>query len=284
MVEQGTANASVRTDMLAESRQIIDAARTSGVVLRLIGGLAVRHYCVAVEFCDRDYSDIDMVGLSRQMAGIQDVFGSLGYNENIKVAVATGKRQLQFYRECTHRDASAHYFIHPDDHVDIFINTFRMDHDISLKNRLKIEDYTISISDLLLSKMQIHSINEKDIRDILTILKDIPGGEEDVKGIINTRYIAGLCANDWGLYSDVMQNLDKCTGFLLHYPLTNSEKDKIRGKLAVLSPRIRNHPKTLKWKLRAKLGSTFPWYRKIEDQGIEVSDIQGDLQKHERTR
>ena len=60
-------------------------------------------------------------------------------------------------------------------------------HDISLKNRLKIEDYTISTSDLLLSKRQIHRINEKDIRDILTILKDIPGGEEDVKGIINTR-------------------------------------------------------------------------------------------------
>ena len=55
-----------------------------------------------------------------------------------------------------------------------------------------------------------------------------------------------------------MQNLDKCTGFLLHYPLTNSDKDKIRGKLAVLSPRIRNHPKTLKRKLRAKLGSTVP--------------------------
>jgi len=89
-----------------------------------------------VEFCDRDYSDIDMVGLSRQIASIQDVFDALGYAENIKVAVATGKRQLQFYRECTHRDASAHYFIHPDDHVDIFINTFRMDHDISLKTRV----------------------------------------------------------------------------------------------------------------------------------------------------
>lgn len=273
----------VHNDMMTESRHIIDAARSSGVVLRLIGGLAVRHYCSSLEFCDRDYSDIDMVGLSRQIAGIQDVFKMLGYTENIQVAIATGKRQLQFYRECAHHDASAHFFIHPDDHVDIFIDTFRMDHDISLKNRLIIEDYTISISDLLLSKIQIHSINEKDIRDILTILKDIPSGKDE-KGGINRNYIAGLCARDWGLYHDVMQNIEKCSVFLHHYHLPEHDTNEIQQKLETLAVEIQNHPKTLKWRIRAKLGNSIPWYRKIEDQDIEVSDIKEDISRLEKNR
>ena len=51
---------------MAEAMALIDAAREQGVQLRLTGGLAVRRYCTDLEFMDREYSDIDVVGLCSQ--------------------------------------------------------------------------------------------------------------------------------------------------------------------------------------------------------------------------
>ena len=48
--------------LMAEAMDIIDAARAKGVQLRLTGGLAVRRYCIDLDFMDREYSDIDFVG------------------------------------------------------------------------------------------------------------------------------------------------------------------------------------------------------------------------------
>jgi hypothetical protein len=259
-------NTRSRSDMLDEAKGIIDAAREEGVSLRLMGGLAVRTYCSVIDFCDRDYSDIDLVGLSTQTRGIGRVLERLGYQENVSVAVATGGRQVQFFRECRHLDTDAHFFIHPDDHVDIFMNSFRMDHDIDLRGRLNIEDYTISVSDLLLSKLQIHRINEKDIRDILTVMKDLPAGQSDARGVINLTYIAGLCARDWGLYQDVAASVGKCMDAMPRYHLKPGAWDKISRDFSALLEEIDGAKKSLVWKLRAKLGEKIPWYREIEGQ------------------
>ena len=45
--------------MMAEARRIIDSGNERDVVLRLTGGLAVRHYAIDLEFAERDYSAID---------------------------------------------------------------------------------------------------------------------------------------------------------------------------------------------------------------------------------
>ena len=87
-----------RRDMLAEAREIIDAARERGIVLRLFGGLAVRTHCAVIAFCERDYADLDMVGLARQGNEIADFMKGLGYSENVLVGQATDGHQRQFYR------------------------------------------------------------------------------------------------------------------------------------------------------------------------------------------
>jgi hypothetical protein len=263
----------VRKNMLDEARGIIEAARKDGILLRLMGGLAVRMHCTSVELCDRDYSDIDMVGLSKQRKRVMHLFEILGYTHNYAVAHATGGRQLQFYKECTHMNSSAHFFIHPDDHVDVFMDTFKMDHDIDVRNRLTIEDYTLSVSDILITKLQIHRLNEKDVRDILTIMKDLPLGNNDEKKMINTGYIARLCARNWGLYQDVVANIAKCVEGITRYSFTDTQKAVLESKLVELRRVIEGHPKSLLWKTRAYFGNTFVWYREIEDQSAGYPDL-----------
>src|SRR5664279_6030385 len=94
--------------MMAEARRIIDAGNGRGVVLRLTGGLAVRHYAIDLEFAERDYSDIDLIGLAREAGGIGELFTDLGYLENISVATATLASQRQYFKRPHSVESHAH--------------------------------------------------------------------------------------------------------------------------------------------------------------------------------
>jgi hypothetical protein len=256
-----------RRDMLAEAHRIIDTARERGLILRLFGGLAVRSHCELLYVCERDYSDIDLVALRRQSRAIPALFSSLGYHENPQVRIATANRQWQFYRRCDHPDADLHYFIHPDDHVDVFLDTFRMDHEIPLGDRLLIEEYTISLSDILLTKLQVAHLNEKDERDVISLLAEAPLRDVDERGAVNVAYVAHTCAGDWGLYYDVMATLDRLREVLGAREEINGElAGKVASSLDRLQTAIREAPKSVRWKVRAKVGTHKQWHESVEDQ------------------
>lgn len=83
--------------------------------------------------------------------------------------------------------------------MDVFLDTFRMDRAISLKDRLTLDDCTVSMADQLLTKLQINRLDDKDVRDILTLLKDLELVGEEAPGVIGLRSIAERCAKDRGL-------------------------------------------------------------------------------------
>ncbi|WP_287582427.1 hypothetical protein [Candidatus Borrarchaeum sp.] len=258
---------SIREDRINEAIRIIDVARKKDAILRLIGGLAVRNHCEIIDFCERDYGDIDLVGLKKHFKKINETFKELGYTENRNVAIATSGQQMQFYKKDL------------EDHVDVFLDTFRMEHDVVLKDRLTLEDYTISISDILITKLQIYTMNEKDLRDILTIVKDVSLDEEDKSGVINVKYIAQLCAKDWGLYTDIISNINKCLNLMHHYNLSPEEVKQIQIKLKTIKEMIENEPKTRRWKLRAKIGKKKSWYRVVEEEGAIPISLEEELEK-----
>jgi hypothetical protein len=255
-----------RRDMIDTARWIIDAARMKSIVLRLFGGLAVRAHCQVIDFCERDYGDLDMVGLARQAGEIAHLMTELGYKENLHVRQATDGRQRQFYRPCEHVDAQAHFLVHPDDHIDVFLDTFRMDHVIPLKDRLTLDDYTISVTDTLLTKLQIYRLNQKDTRDILTLLKDLEIGDGERLGVVNLPYIASLCAGDWGLYEDVTANLEQSCRSLDTYGLSDAEVERIRRNAASILAALEQAPKPVSWRLRARLGARLPWHNVVDEQ------------------
>ena len=84
--------------LMREAMAIVDTAREHGAQLRLVGGLAVRRYCVDLDFIDREYSDIDLVGLSEQAGELNAAFAGLGYVENRYVSQATDSGQMQFIK------------------------------------------------------------------------------------------------------------------------------------------------------------------------------------------
>ena len=253
-----------RADMIAEARDIIDLARERGVVLRLYGGLAVRAYCGVIEFCARDYSDLDMIGLKAQRVEVRELFAHLGFTEDYRVAQATMDAQLQFVRPCVHTNGDAQ--AHLDDHVDVSLDTFKMDHQIDLKDRLGLDDYTISATDQLLTKLQVFRQEDKDVRDALTLFKDVELGEDEGPGRIGMASIARRCAADWGLHHDVQANLARCLEQVPRYALTAAEAARIGDGIARLQSALETEPKPLRWRARARIGERLPWHDPVEDQ------------------
>jgi len=107
----------------------------------------------------------------------------------------------------------------------------------------------------------------------------LPLGEEDKPGVVNVKYIAELCSKDRGLYKDVVTNIDKCLNWMNHYNLTLEEAERIRERLNQIKQTVQKTPKTLKWKLRAKIGERKAWSRTIEGQRIATSDIEKEIEK-----
>jgi len=197
------------------------------------------------------------------------LFEALGYRERIHVREATMRGQAQFVRECAHESADGAYAVHAEDHVDVFLDVFRMDHRVDLRDRLAIESYTVPAGDLLLTKLQVFRAEERDLRDIVTLLKDDELAGADAPGTVNVAYLAALCARDWGLYYDVTRNLRRCTESLGVYGLEPADEDHVRAALAWLTQAIEAAPKTRAWRWRAKVGTRRRWHEPVEEQDGE---------------
>jgi len=264
-------------EMMSEARRIIDAGNENDVILRLTGGLAVRHYAIDLEFAERDYSDIDLVGLRRQAGDMHEVFAGLGYRENLHVAMATGNSQRQYFRPQRSLESHVHMTkrarpiplvsaVPPSDHVDVFLDAMRMDHEIDFRDRLQINTYAIDPADLFLSKLQMVNLNEKDAHDVITLCKDVYVDFHPHPGVLDLEHIAETCAGDWGLYIDVMSNIDTVMEHVGDYDLSPRQASRVERTLELAQDMMTEHSKSLRWRLRSRIGKRLKWYSDIDEQ------------------
>jgi hypothetical protein len=146
-----------------------------------------------------------------------------------------------------------------DRQVDVFVGGFRMCHRLPITERIALEPLTLPLAELLLTKMQIVQMNEKDIRDICALLLDHPFGEGDAE-TLNLARVSELCAQDWGLWKTVSVTLRKVQEFCDAYDLDVGHKLTLVERLNVLRLALDDAPKPLKWKVRAAVGEKIQWY------------------------
>jgi hypothetical protein len=130
---------------------------------------------------------------------------------------------------------------------------------------LEIDSPTIPLAELLLEKMQIVKINEKDVIDTIMLLLEHPLGEGDEE-TINIQRIAKLCAEDWGLWRTTTMNLDKVQQLAQGYEqLTAEQKAKVTERVRIALARLESEPKPFAWKVRAKVGDRVKWYKDVDE-------------------
>jgi hypothetical protein len=245
-----------RSSTSQEALRIIEAAKERKIVLRATGSIAFKLHCPTYgyfqEAFGRKILDIDFVSYHKHASHLSDLFEALGYRENITLTAFGGDRLLF---EDKNRAL----------HCDVFLDKMLMNHEINFVNRLEIDYPTVPLADLLLTKLQIVKLNEKDIIDTIMLLREHEVGSKD-DGTINVEYIANRCGKDWGLYHTVTINLGKVGAFLPSFSIFSPLDSKdVTLKLQAVTSKVEAHPKGLSWKIRARTGEKMKWYNEVEE-------------------
>jgi hypothetical protein len=246
--------AAIHTDVLTEAGRLARAATEQGVPLRLLGGAAVRIRAKHdLPSCfERSYGDIDFVSARGGTKRVGDFFRDAGYTPNVRFNALNSKERLLFLDEDNDRQ------------IDVFVGSFRMSHEIPLDDRIDVDELTIPLAELLLTKLQVYELNEKDVRDTLALLRDHEIGETDGE-TVNAKRVGELCAADWGLWRTITANLDTCRAHVDRYELDARDRERIEARAGELLERIEAEPKSRAWRLRAKIGERKRWYEVPEE-------------------
>ena len=245
----------IQADILNEMNRLIDAAAEQAILLRAIGGLAVRVKSRDYrKFVTREYPDIDFVAAEKDQRALDPFFKEMGYEPSKQFNILNGT-QRQIYRDPSHAR-----------HVDIFVGDFMMCHRLPLKDRLHLDPITIPLAELLLSKAQIVELNRKDALDIASILFYNETGKDDYSHI-NLERIAELCGQDWGLYKTTSINLKRVEEIVSDADLNlqDEERSLILDRVRQIHVVFEEMPKSIQWKMRSKVGTRLRWYEEVEE-------------------
>ena len=237
------------SDIVNEGRRVLGAAREAGLTVRLLGGVAVNVRSRGLPpALTREYKDLDFATAKKSSGDLQKLLRELGYEPHVTFNAMNGKERLLFYDNPNGRQ------------MDVFVSSFRMCHEIPLEQRLAVDEDTVPLAELLLTKLQIIELNEKDVRDTVAVLLEHEVTEDDTG--VNAAQFAALCCEDWGLCRTITQNLASVRGHLGGYEV---DRDTVAARLDALLDRVEGTPKSRSWKLRAKIGERKRWYQLPEE-------------------
>jgi len=257
-------------DPLAEALRIVAAADAEGLLLRLMGGMAVRAH--APEWTHRTRRvevDLDFATRGKDRKAVFALLEREGYTPDRRHNALFGQHQGYFVDEPRRRP------------VDVLVDKLEMCHRIEFADRLAASRPTLPVADLLLSKLQIVKINRKDVLDALVLLAEHPLAQDDGahestsgEGAISLPRIFAHTSSDWGWWRTVTGNLKLLQDYL-DSEFTMADLDVgsrpvrygIRDQVAQLREAIEAAPKSTRWKLRSKVGERQQWYVEPEEVG-----------------
>ncbi len=245
---------------LEEARRLTDEAQKQGLILRVMGPLALHHYFPDYvdlyrrmeRLGERVFTDIDYAGYGKQRNKLVPFFEAQGYELEKRAAMLSGGTRLIFFSERIPM-------------IDVFFDKLDYNHPIDYRGRLKIHPHCVSLTDLLLQKLQIVQINDKDLKDAMLLLLAAQVGQADA-GMINATYLAKIMSDDWGFYYTATTNLGKIKQALAGVKaLSDEHRQLISGCADQLLAILESAPKSGKWKGRAKVGTKKIWYNEVSD-------------------
>ena len=252
-------------DIRSEAERLGQLIINERLPIRLIGGMAVWLRCPSARVppYERHYPDLDFVASSRNRRAVTEFLQRAGYVPERMFNAIHGRDRLNF--------------AHPTGRwtVDVVFDELRMSHKLDLRDRLNGPAPTVDLADLLLTKLQIWQINQKDLGDVICLLADhqlrineaprraaLPMIEDPEA--IDVRRITSLCASDWGFCHTVERNLGLSRDVVGQRRPASAGFDPME-QISILLAAIDDAPKTLGWRSRARIGERVRWYETPEE-------------------
>ncbi len=246
-------------DLAAEAARLLARIEVERVEARLIGGMAIR--LSAGDRLDpvfaREIADLDFIAGRGEGRRLGELLLACGYEPEVEFNALNGARRMLFHDPAHGRQ------------VDVFVGSFEMCHTLPLVERLRARARTLPAAELLMTKLQIVELNEKDRGDAFALLHahDVAEADLDEAGAdaIDALRIASLTARDWGLQRTFELNLERLRSAAGGLPLEASGREAIVVRIERLAATIDAAPKSRRWKLRDRIGDRKRWYEEPEE-------------------
>ncbi len=236
------------SDLHAEAQRVIGALAADQVLARLTGGLAVARRCPTAlqPPLAREYADLDLVCGRRAGRALGACLERAGYQADKNFNAVHGADRLYFVDPLSGR------------HIDVFVGAVKMCHTIDVSHRLELLPDTLTPSDLLLTKLQIVEINEKDLLDLLALLHDqqLEGGRDDA---LDLTYLGQLWGSDWPLWRTSQQTLTHVR-HAAEEKLGDAARERALDTITAVQELLETCAKSRRWRLRARVGERVRWY------------------------
>lgn len=236
-------------EVIKEAEELLARCAERGADGRLLGGVAVRLRCPSAvrDELAREYQDLDFVVLRKSASLFAKACADAGFVPEKQFNALHGERRLLFYKGGLALDG--------------FVQVFEQCHRLDFSGRLRAGEPTIQLADLLLTKLQVFEINRKDLTDAVTILLD---HEPGVGNPLDLAAIGDVVREDWGWYTTVGDNLQRIPEIARE--LLGGESAVVESRVERIRAHMESVPKTMAWKLRAKVGRRIPWYQLPEEK------------------
>jgi hypothetical protein len=248
-------------DVVVEGRRLIESATAAGHPVRLLGGVgvALHDHRPVPPALERGYGDLDIVVPPKSSKRTTAVMSAAGYLPNERFNALHGAQRMLFYDTDNKRQ------------VDVFVGVFSMCHRLDLASRLDQHPYALDAADLLLTKLQIHEINRKDLVDAVRLVlthenADIAGGGDGRTSSMSLDRLRAVTSSDWGWFTTVTDNL-ALTRTAASELLEPDEAAVVEGRVDAIDDALRSAPKSMRWKARSVVGRKSPWYELPEEVG-----------------
>ncbi len=237
---------------------IISRARETNTHIQLIGGWAIfyrtkdRTVSRNYDFLQRSYADIDIVGKSKEKRKIFDTLSKCGYVSDDRFNGLYGDSRLLFRKG--------------SEVIDVFLDKFEMCHTLDLSDTLNYLDDTIGVGELLFTKLQIVEINEKDIKDAIRLIFYSDLEDKGRRDYNPKDFLVEACSEDWGVYKTITLNLGKVSDYAKTLQFVPEDLEMLNSKIEIITKSIENSDKSIRWKMRSKIGEKVRWYELPEEK------------------
>lgn len=232
---------------VALARALAADIESGGVPARLLGGLAIYLRCPSLHRppLARSYNDLDLAVHRKQAASLEKALAVRGWEADRRFNALYGAKRMLFSYQGVD--------------LDVFVGVFEQCHRMELDTRLGAHPVTLDLADLLLTKLQVVELNKKDLTDALGLLQDHPPAEGQSGETIDLSVICALTGSDWGWHTTISDNLQRITETAHEY-LEPAQAMVVGERASAIQRAMEACPKTLAWRMRARVGRRLPWY------------------------
>jgi hypothetical protein len=245
-----------RPTAIEEAVRVCEIAAAAGITVRLAGGLAIQFLTPEFPARGGDSQDLDLATMSSERRSLSQFLAERGYVADKTFNALYGHKQLYFQSAETGRS------------LDVLVDRLHMCHTVEFADRLRRMPLTLDLTDLLLSKLQIVELNEKDAQDVLYLCSAYPVSDGDEPGTIGLDRIRPIVGNDWGWWRTVTLNLERivtlASGDGKGLVPAGGQHNAVQ-QLGMLRNAMETVPKSLRWKARARVGERVRWYEVPEE-------------------